>query len=875
MRRSLLHGVIWAAVFVWCALHPKGRELLAQDFTFVAQQTIGVGTADVQIEVLDPAETTGDTYRVTFAVQNDAVSYAIENLTTQTSVVDALPIDEPSPVFDGVRVSIDIPPPQIRSILEVMYGNTIVDPPVHVFRPGDREAAGGNNSTDEYTFVGGGGAGGLDRIARSEGNTNFNDYELRSDGNPEGRNKFIYAFRGAGTINVPFSLWNIGRATPDDPSDDHQVIAIGFDDSGNSAAYDGGAPPADGGAGTMFDRIYAYELAERSGADINGDGQVDYDDVLQDIANNGGDISQQFFGRPYVGPEVFARFSMVSLAGDVEFIPPAGTTIRIVTSKPISQEDVYEFATPEFGLFSPVATMSFGNVRLGESFTLPLVLVNASGGVITISNIAADSPDFSVATTSLALADGDTEQVELTFTPAFVGLVEGTLTISSDDAFFPEFRLAVTGEGLPMTEGIINVVGHIAIPPEGSVSDIWGYFDAAAGREYALVGGLGDVGFTMVEVTEPARPRIVSQVTGVPGFDVKAWGHFVYTVTGGPGPSQGKVVDVLDPANPVIVGSFDSSHNIYITDDGFMILSIPGIRVFDLKPDPTRPQLLWTGGVEGHDVSVIDAILYDFHGRTGTFIYDFADPSNPTLLSAINDPAISYNHSGWTTEDRNYLFICDELSRAPGPDIVIYDIQDKTNPVRVGGIGDNSATVHNLFVLGDRLVASYYTAGFKVLDVSDPLNVTVLDQFDTSPLAGENFGGAWGVYPFAPSGKIYISDTQTGLHIFELRDKPTSVSNSGGSLPHAFALHYNYPNPFNPETVIQYEIPQQAEVKLEVYNTIGQRIRTLVDAETAPGTYQVMWDGRDDGGIRVASGLYFYRLKTDAFVNTKRMLLLK
>lgn len=853
-------------------------QLSAQDFTFVAEHTVGVGTANTHIEIVDPMETTGDRYRVTFSRQGDQFFYSVENLNTQTKLVDNLPTDTSSQPFDGIVVSVDIPPSQIKDLLEVRYGNTRVDPPGPIFRPGDREGEGGNNSTNEYTFVGAGGRGDFSRIIRSENNTAHFDYEIRFDGNPEGRNKFVHGFTAQGTIDVPFSVWNIGRGTPDDPSDDRQIIAIGFDDSQNPAAYDGGARPSDGGPGTMYDRIYIYEIERNAPpeADLNGDGAIDYDDFLQDLQNNGGDLSSVILGRPYTGfpmSEVLSRFSMVSLNGDPNYMPPVGTTIRIVTTKPLTAEDVYEFTVPDFGLFTSPISLNLGNVRLGAQFSLPLILINSSGDVVSIRNITSDSPDFQASQSRFSIAPGESTAVEIAFAPSDVGLVTNMLTISSNDAVIPEYRLSVSGEGLPITEGAINILGRFTIT--GGATDVWGFVDENTGKEYALVGAAGR-GVSIVDVTEPARPHLASHVSGIPSFDVKAWRHYMYSVTGGPGQGQGIIVDIAHPENPQIVGSFDSSHNIFITKDGYMILEFPGFRVLDLNPDPTHPTLLFTGGTEGHDASVIDGVLYDFHGRAGTFIYDFSDPANPILISGITDPEIRYNHSGWISKDGHFLFICDELSNDPAPDIVVYDIHDLSNPQRVGEFRDSTATVHNLFVIGDVAVTSYYTAGFKALDISDPLNPTVLDAFDTAPeSSGEGFGGAWGVYPFAPSGNVYVSDRTNGLYLFTVKGLLTSVGPSPGQRPEEFTLFKNYPNPFNPETTIRYEIPKNSRVELVIYNIRGQRIRTLVDTEKESGRHSIKWDGKNNRDLVVPSGVYFYRIKAEEFVQARQMLLLR
>jgi len=94
-------------------------------------------------------------------------------------------------------------------------------------------------------------------------------------------------------------------------------------------------------------------------------------------------------------------------------------------------------------------------------------------------------------------------------------------------------------------------------------------------------------------------------------------------------------------------------------------------------------------------------------------------------------------------------------------------------------------------------------------------------------------------------------------------------------LPAQFSLSANYPNPFNPETRINYSISKACPVKLEVFNVLGQKIKTLVDENQSVGNKEVVWDGRNDAGEQVASGVYLYRLQAKDFVQTKKMVLMK
>ena len=94
-------------------------------------------------------------------------------------------------------------------------------------------------------------------------------------------------------------------------------------------------------------------------------------------------------------------------------------------------------------------------------------------------------------------------------------------------------------------------------------------------------------------------------------------------------------------------------------------------------------------------------------------------------------------------------------------------------------------------------------------------------------------------------------------------------------LPREYALSQNYPNPFNPLTSIQYALPEAGQVELVVYNIMGHQVRRLVSGRKEAGYHKVLWNGRDDSGREVPSGIYFLRVQAGEFIQTKRMVLLK
>jgi hypothetical protein len=104
---------------------------------------------------------------------------------------------------------------------------------------------------------------------------------------------------------------------------------------------------------------------------------------------------------------------------------------------------------------------------------------------------------------------------------------------------------------------------------------------------------------------------------------------------------------------------------------------------------------------------------------------------------------------------------------------------------------------------------------------------------------------------------------------------PGTGTQPGQELPTVFALAQNFPNPFNPTTTINYQLPKAVSVQITVYNMLGQRVRTLVNTDQEAGYYNVVWNSTNDVGIQLASGVYFYSIKAGNFHQTRKLLLLK
>ncbi len=102
-----------------------------------------------------------------------------------------------------------------------------------------------------------------------------------------------------------------------------------------------------------------------------------------------------------------------------------------------------------------------------------------------------------------------------------------------------------------------------------------------------------------------------------------------------------------------------------------------------------------------------------------------------------------------------------------------------------------------------------------------------------------------------------------------------SSLSAGTVLPDQYSLAQNYPNPFNPATTIAFNLPNAGQVELSIYNVLGQKVATIVDGQLEAGTHEAVWDGTDESGNAVGSGIYFYRISTSDFEQTKKMILMK
>lgn len=331
----------------------------------------------------------------------------------------------------------------------------------------------------------------------------------------------------------------------------------------------------------------------------------------------------------------------------------------------------------------------------------------------------------------------------------------------------------------------INLLGQYDYQAarNSDLSNIWGYTDEF-GNEYALIGVNGDDnvpnsgGLSVVDITDAANPVEVFFTPGPNSIwrEIKTYGDHAYMTTEA---EQGLTIVDLSPlpqstALPTTVfqgNGWTTAHSLFIDENGRLYLhgsnrGNGGAIFYDLTQDPMAP--VEVGEFDQwyiHDSYARGDTLYAAHVYDGFFsMVDVSDPSDPVLLGTQNTPN-NFTHNTWLDASGQYLFTTDERD---GSFVGAYDVSDPGDIQEVDRLRSepgSEAIPHNTYWRDGYVITSYYTYGVAIYDATRPWNLVEMGHYDTSPLFGGGFDGAWGVYPFFPSGRLVISDIQEGLFI--------------------------------------------------------------------------------------------------------------
>ncbi len=320
----------------------------------------------------------------------------------------------------------------------------------------------------------------------------------------------------------------------------------------------------------------------------------------------------------------------------------------------------------------------------------------------------------------------------------------------------------------------INFLGQLNYAQE--LANIWGWYNPVDGKEYALVGLT--TGMSIVDVSDPTTPDELYNIPWANSLwrELKTWGNYAYVTN-----ESGGGLLIVDMSNlPASINTyawtggslgFTTAHTIFIDENGVAYLcgsnGALGTLFLDVAADPINPPVLGSYTTRYvHDTYVRGDTMWAAEINNGIFsVVDVSDKSAPVVL-ATQSTTSNFTHNVWLNEDASLLFTTDEVSSA---NVDAYDVSDlsdiqlldtwKSNP-------GSGVIPHNVYIVQDRyLVTAYYRDGVTITDATQPDNLLQTGSYDTSPFSGDGFNGAWGVYPYLPSGNLLISDIEEGLFV--------------------------------------------------------------------------------------------------------------
>ena len=336
-----------------------------------------------------------------------------------------------------------------------------------------------------------------------------------------------------------------------------------------------------------------------------------------------------------------------------------------------------------------------------------------------------------------------------------------------------------------------------------SGNDSWGWTDPTTNKEYVLM-GLNN-GTAFVDISDPENPVYLGKLptaTVNSGWrDVKVYKNHAFIVSEAPNHGMqvfdlSKLRNLSSPPQTFTTDThftdFGSAHNIVINEESGYAYPVGTDRsgiyrggpLFINIQDPLNP--INEGGY-GEDSYSHDAQAITYNGPDTDYsgkeiligsnenevaIVDVTDKANPQRISTISYSNVGYTHQGWFTEDHKYFILGDELDETGfgfNSRTIVFDFSDLDNPIfKTEYTGPTAAIDHNGYVKGNLFFLANYTAGVRVIDISDIANgnLSEVGFFDTYPNNNNaSFDGVWSVYPYFNSGNIVISDADNGLFI--------------------------------------------------------------------------------------------------------------
>jgi len=444
------------------------------------------------------------------------------------------------------------------------------------------------------------------------------------------------------------------------------------------------------------------------------------------------------------------------------------------------------------------------------------------------------------------------------------------LTLNISDPARPAlagFNDSIDVEGITFREGYLYGGGYhglniFDLADSVNPEPVYRYQPPAAIGRVSIYDSLaflpaGESGLWILKITDPSTPQeighIQQNVGGARNLVLRDNKAFIAWLRNGL-----LIYDMSNPNNPILLGSCPMERPFDVAVIGqyaYVPEAWEGLIVLDVS-NPHNPSPVDTLDTPSDEtgIAVAGSYAYLIVGYPYTlWSIDLSSPSNPTLSGSCALPA----EPGNLAISGHYAYVtCGEAG------MQVVDIANPVAPTIIGSY-DTAKRAMDVAISGDRAIVAYDSSGVLALDISDPAHPTLEAAFDTPSTA-------CGVALFGEY--VYVADYRS-LLIFHFQG-PQGVEDQP-KIPSEFTLSHNYPNPFNPTTMISFSVPAGDMVKLEVFNILGQKVRTLINEYRSPGKYSIAWDGRNGDGKEVSSGVYFAKLSACENSASQKMILLK
>ncbi len=411
-------------------------------------------------------------------------------------------------------------------------------------------------------------------------------------------------------------------------------------------------------------------------------------------------------------------------------------------------------------------------------------------------------------------------------------------------------------------------------------------------------------GLQILDISDLTNSQILGEYNPAHrSFSVNTVGNIAYLSTWGGGY---KILDISDSQNPQLLGSFGNG-DIYfdcfwmscVQGNRAYLATSMGLQILDIT-NPETPQLLSTyRQTTPYGLYVDGNTLYSASAELGLQIFDVSDVQNPTVTGVCNTPGYAWS----VIVSGNIAYVADGYSG-----LQVIDVSNPLTPVYLGSL-DTDGYCQTVQLTGNTVYLTDTEEGVVIIDVTIPtvparlgtikpyptstIRKTFLKDnllytsdegwneiriYDVSNSSMPNliYTYAWNCRAYGlweDNGKLYVASDFRGLKIFDLNGIVPVTDEE--VIPSSQLDLTNYPNPFNPNTTICFSLQKSDYVKLDIYNTKGQIVTSLMNGQVSSGEHRIQWNGMDKNNQPVASCMYFARIDSKGKAAIAKLLLLK